>query len=259
MSGFAKGLYNVTIQTFLLLRRDKVFLPAVVAGIMIAALANIISDWSVEDFSKILYDVGAFGFHVTGSMVAIFWGTKVFGDARTEGSLEVQLAAPVSRSVWMVGKYLGLALALVFLWAVMLVFWQVLMQLNKFGWINERQGVFFLFQLIGWLVVGAIATFFSSFCSTTVSMFESFCMWIAGLATALVAESLATNTPLVTRNLIVGLSQAWDLQQFNLVRYVISEPALPLHEVGWRAAYGIMLIFILITSGCIVFTKRDVI
>jgi len=255
----ARGLLNVTLQTFLLLRRDRVFVPAVVAGVMIAAMANLISDWSVEDFSKILYDVGAFGFHVTGNIVAIFWGTKIFGDARTEGSLEVQLAAPINRTTWLTGKFLGLSISLVFLWLILLVFWQGLMKLNYFGWLDARQGVFFIFQLLGWLVVAAIATFFSSFCSATVALFSSFCLWLAGIATALVAGSLSSNTPEVTRKFVEGLAQVWDLQQFNLVRYVVTEPPLPLHELGWRASYGVILILLLITTGSIIFSRRDVI
>jgi len=258
MSAFGKGLINITLQTFILLRRDSVFIPAVVAGIMIGAMANLISQWSVEDFDKILYDVGAFGFQLTGSIVAIFWGTKIFGDARTEGSLEVQLAAPVGRSTWLVGKFLGLALALVLLWLILLGFWQILMKLNYFDWLDARQGAFFAFQLLGWLVVAAIATFFSSFCSATVALFSSFCMWLSGIATALIASSMSSNTAAPTQAFVKGLAQVWDLQQFNLVRYVVSEPALPLHELGWRAAYGVLLIVLLITSGCIVFSRRDV-
>src|SRR5271169_3241497 len=107
-----RAIRVIALETFLLLRRDRIFAPALVLGLAACALALLASDWSIEDFSKILYDVGYFGFQITGGLVALVWGTKTVGDSRQEGSLEVQLAAPISRFTWLIGKYLGLATCL---------------------------------------------------------------------------------------------------------------------------------------------------
>src|SRR5690606_34381136 len=111
----AKVVSVIAWETFVLLRRDKIFVPALVISLLISVLANLASDWSVEDFEKILFDIGFFGFQMTGSLVAIFWGAKIISDSRQEGSLEVQLAAPISRGSWIIGKYAGLCLCLVVL------------------------------------------------------------------------------------------------------------------------------------------------
>ncbi len=58
ISRTSRTLSVISWETFVLLRRDKVFVPALVASLLISAFANLASDWSVEDFTKILFDIG---------------------------------------------------------------------------------------------------------------------------------------------------------------------------------------------------------
>lgn len=254
-----KATLLIARETFLLLKRDKVFLPALIAGCGVALIANIASDWGVEEFVKILFDVGYFGFQLVGISVAVFWGIKSITDSRSLGALEVQLAAPVSRTAWLVGKYLGLAMALVLLWLGLIATWWAFMVLNDFGPMTLPTLGAFAFMLLGWLVVAAVATLFASFTGQAVAMFSSVSLLLVGLASALVANTLSVETGETAKRLVRGVARLWDLQQFNLIEKALSPSAWPDRMVLLtRGAYGGVLIVLLISLACLVFARRDV-
>jgi Cu-processing system permease protein len=248
----------VTRESFLLLRRDKIFIPAAIAGVVVALFANVASEWGIEEFSKILFDVGALGFHLTGSLVAIFWGTRTVSEARADGSLEIQLAAPIGRVSWLTGKYLGLVLALVWLWVMLVVFWQVLMMTNNFGLMSQAQVTFFVFQLLEWCIVGALALFYSTFAGVTIAIFASITTWMIGLVSLPVYQALPPGADRFTTAIVEGVARFWNLRQFNLASYATGYEKVSFGELQLRGAYGLLLILIIMSVSCVVFRRRDV-
>ncbi len=258
MGNVLQGLLVVSGEAFTLLKRDRVFLPALAFGVAVVFLANLASDWSVAEFYKILFDIGYFGFQMVGLAGAVFWGIKSISDSRHQGALEVQLAAPVGRTTWLVGKYLGLALALVLLWLLLLAIWWAVMYANAFGHMTGPQIATFVFMLIGWLVVAAVATLFASCTGQAVAMFATVAAILVGLASSLVASTLSRESSAASRSLVQGVARIWDLQQFNLVNRATEGSFPEAAELMNRAAYGGLLILLLISLACLVFARRDV-
>jgi len=255
----SNAIYVIMQETFLVLRRDRIFIPALIAGLLITIMANLASDWSIEDFRKILFDVGTFGFQMTGSLVAIFWGTKLIHDAKQDGSIEQQLAAPISRGSWLIGRFLGLAQCLLVIAVIFTTLWQVFMLLNNFGLMNPKHLTIFGFMFLGWLVLAAMAMFFASFCGSGVAMFSSICLWFGGLMTNLVYQNLPINIGSTSKFAVSALARAWDLQQFNLINEVYTRDIMVHSELWYRFGYGIGLIAVLLTISTIGFNKKDVI
>lgn len=253
-----KAVMLVTRESFLLLRRDKIFIPAAIAGVLVAMFANIASEWGIEEFSKILFDIGALGFHVTGSLVAIFWGTRTVSEARADGSLEIQLAAPISRVAWLTGKYLGLVLALVWLWLMLVAFWQLLMVANNFGIMSRPQLTFFAFQLLEWCIVGALSLFYSTFAGVTIAIFASITTWMIGLISMPVYQALPPGVDRFTAAIVKTMARCWDLRQFNLAPYATGYEKLSLGDLQLRGAYGLLLVLLIMSVSCVFFRRRDV-
>jgi len=253
-----RTLSVISWETFVLLRRDKVFVPALVASLLISAFANLASDWSVEDFTKILFDIGFFGFHLTGSLVAIFWGAKIISDSKQEGSLEVQLAAPISRSTWIVGKYVGLSLCLMTLGLILYVIWQGLMLLNNFGWMTQNQTICYLYMVLSWLVQGALAIMLASFMGQAIAMFATLCLWLTGMSSSLVANTVSPDSSYLLKTFVGGIARFWDFQQFNLIDFIQNNNWLESRELAYRAAYGVLLILVQLSLSVTIFSNRDV-
>lgn len=253
------ALATVTSESFLLLRRDRVFVPALFAGLVISGFAHTASYWGMEDFDRILFDIGAFGIQLTGSLVALFWGTKLLTEARRDGSVEVELAAPISRPVWLIGKFLGLVLSLLFLAAGLIAIWQVVLLLRGEGWMARPEALTFAYMTLGWLVIGSMGLFLSSFAGHAVALFGAAALWIAGLVTRLVSETLLNSASETTRAVVASLARVWDLQQFNLTEWVSRGSLPPDAELALRAAYGGLLIAAFLTAACITLQKRDIV
>src|SRR5438876_929135 len=103
-----RSVIEIARETIYLLKRGPIFIPTIVFSIIVSAFATIASTWGVAEFRKILFDIAGFGFHLTGNLIAVIWSVKVLAVARIDGSLEVQLASPVSRSAWLLGRFLGI-------------------------------------------------------------------------------------------------------------------------------------------------------
>ena len=63
-----RALVAVSMETFLRLRRDKIFVPAALVGCGLLLMSGLASYWGVEEFFKILYDLGSFAWLMTGPL-----------------------------------------------------------------------------------------------------------------------------------------------------------------------------------------------
>ena len=249
-----RALGVVTLQTFTLLRRDRIFWPALAAAAFIAAAAAVASSWGTQE----LYDYGLLGFQMTGSTVAIFWGVKMIGDARQDGSMEVQLAAPVSRGLWLVGKYFGLSACLLMVSVVFVVLWEATLFALHYRLMGAPQLLVFALMGLGWLVDAALAVFFATLTRPSLAIFATFAAWIAGLTSALIDQAMTPETPEELRAAVSTIARYWDLQQFNL-----ADKALEAHLPAFaptldRGLYGLVLIAILVTLSSAISSRRDV-
>lgn len=244
--------------TFLKLRRDRVQIGAVVGGLGLIAFAALASQWALEDILKIFFDFATFGCHVIGASIALFWGTKMVADARRDGSLEIHMAAPVGRSSWIVGNFLGLSAALIVLGGILLAFWQVAMMYLGFGWMTPQQLMIFPLLILGWMVIGALAIFFASFTSAAVALFCGSSAWVAGLVSFPVSRALGSETPESTRKLVEGIAMIWNLKQFQIGELATSSQAMTLKEWGNYCAHGLALSLFLVALACLFFRNRDV-
>ena len=248
----------VAWQTFTLLRRDKMVRAAVIAGFLTTVLALLASTWSIEDQIKILFDVGFFCFQLVGSIMAIFWGSKSVGDSRQDGAIEWQLAAPISRTSWLLGKYLGLAVSTLLLGAVLLFIWQLGMILGGYGTLSLGQLAVYLLMLLGWLVLLALSLLFSVSMRFSLALFAGVGVWLVGLTSAAVAAALTPETPPEAQAVVRVLARAWDLQAFNLVDRVLEAPGISPASLLNHVGYGIVLIAIFLTVAALASQRGDI-
>lgn len=250
----------VAHESWLLLKRDRIFFPTAIAGVLIALFAGMASDWGIEEFQKILFDVGYTGFLLVGSAVALFWGSRTVSDSTSEGSLEIPFSTPISRPSWLLGRFLGLALVLLFMGCLLVFALQVAMLIAGFGVMHARFLVMFLLVFQSWLVTAALATFFSCFSGQTVALFCSICLWYVGLVSDVVAKSLPQKTEPFVRSVVENLATYWNLQRFDLGYLAQYQTELPTAtELIFRAGYGFACIGCFLCMACLALSRRDII
>lgn len=251
------ALLAITRATLLGLRRGPVFIPVLILIGFLAIFASIASSWGIAEFRKILFDIGSFSFHITGNFIAIFWAVKVLVMSRLDGSIETQLASPVSRPLWILGRALGLGFALVVLGFSLTFLWQIMMFLTGFGLMRSEELFSFLSQILGWLVISSVGLFFASFCGLVTAIFAAFASLVAGLMTELIVSTLREedNVWSFLAYFFKILSKLWNLQVFN------RSPAFFLEGGGtiflWTTSYAFLLISLFLCATALIFSRKE--
>ncbi len=254
-----RTLFSVAGETFLRLRRDKIFIPALLIGLGLLGLSGLASFWGVEEFFKILYDLGSTAYLFTGATVAIFWGNKIVSDSRQEGSLEVQLASPIGRSTWLLGKFLGLSASLILLALVFLIAWQGVYLYYNMGFIHKPDLVLFGVLTMAWFVLAALSILFATMATQAIALFCSLWMFVCGLVSAPVMQALSPETPAATRKVVEVIAGVWNLHLFNLSQLAIMHAVPSGPVIAARVGYGCILIAFFLAAACVAFQRRDII
>ena len=250
----------IASDTLTLLRRDKAFLPAIIISLFFGVFAVLAADWGIEEFDRIILDIGKLCFQLTGGLIAIFWGVKSISDSRSEGSLEVQLSSPISRVSWIFGKFLGVSSALVILGYSMFVTWSVALYLGGYSWLSTDYLLVFTFQILSWIIVSSFAIFFSSFMSSATSMFSVLCTWIIASVSSSIVGTLTEDTNAVTRFIIEKTQSLLDLSHFIIGSIEVYKGlVLPSSDtLIYSGLYGLAVISVLNGISMIIFQKRDI-
>lgn len=247
-------------QTFLMLKRDKIFIPMLFIAFLLFSFANLASRWGIEIFDKILFDIGFFTYHFTGALVAIFWGTKLISDAKKEGSLELELAAPVSRGIWLMSKFMGLVFALLIVGIIFTVMWQLLVIAAGWGWFKMQYLIVIALLTLEWVVVASLSIMFSVFThSSALALFFTLCSWLIGLVSFSIYYNLTDNVHELSKKIVEIIAIVWNLQKLNLSDLALSSEFISMREIFWRCLYGVILIAIILSVSVFVFKRKDII
>ncbi len=251
-------MFSVARITFLRLRRDKIFLPAAAVGSLAIIMSGVASYWGVEEFFKILFDLSSFVFQMVGVSVAIFWGVKLINDSKQEGSIELELSSPIGRSEWILGKFLGLAAALILLALSLMLAWQLVFWGYGMGMTTLKALQIFASLTLGWLVMGALAISLASLSSQGVALFASLWCLILGLVTGPIYQSLAPDTPKFMQESIAFVAGIWDLHRFDLSALGPQmTQTIPWSKLQDPLAYGLGLVAFFLATACLVFQRRQ--
>ncbi len=253
-----RAWWQLSKESFLTLRRDRIFLPIVIAGFAIASFSNLASNWGFESFEKILFDLGLVGFRLTGGIVAILWGVRLVTDPLQDRSIELRVATPTSRSVWLLGRYTGLAICLVFTGAVFAAVWQLLMLMNQFGAMTNLQAWSLGFLFLEWITLGALGLLMGTLAGFSTALFVTFALWLGGLLAPIVAATLDPSVAPAQKSLIEFMADVWNFQRFNLVDQVTAGAhTIMMSDLIPRLTWAGSVTVGCLALACLVFHKKD--
>lgn len=170
---------GVTLRELL---RRKVQVNLLVFGTLLVVSSYVMSLLTLGFMRRILADFGLSAMELTGTLLAIFLGASVVAGDVEKRVVYPILAKPVSRTQYVVGRWLGLAFALVINLAVMSLALAAVLVFEARS-LSTLDGVFAAaVALMGLqlVVVGAIAVLFSCFTSTTLAAIFTTSLAVAG-------------------------------------------------------------------------------
>jgi ABC-type transport system involved in multi-copper enzyme maturation permease subunit len=260
----------VAISVFKESVRDRVLYNLVFFAILLIASSYLLGQLTAGQDVKIIKDLGLAATAVFGLFIAIFIGIGLVSKEVERRSVYSLLSKPISRSQFVVGKYLGLVLTLavnvavmtIALYAVLAVLTYLAPAAQRAAW--EAPGtdprilkaIALIFMQL--MIVTAIALFFSTFSTPLLSAALTFGFYIVGHFNADLKnfDRIVESQPAVW--LARGLYHVLpDFSAFDVKTEVVHGLHVPAGYIAATAGYGLAYIAVLVAVAVLIFSRRD--
>lgn len=247
----------IAVNAFRESLRDKILYNLVLFAGLLIGLSVLLADLSITEHHKVIADMGLAAINVIGVIIAIFVGISLVNKEIERRTIYTIMARPISRTFFIMGKYLGLALTLfvnmAIMWAVfLLTLWLYHVPIHP----SLFQAVALIFVEI--LVVTAVALFFSTFTSTTLSAIFTLGLYVIGHLTADLRSMVANSESGAVKAVVDLLYYLCpNLEMLNIKGQAAVGIAAGPEYVLMASLYGLVYAGFLLTGACLVFQQRD--
>ena len=239
--------------------RDRVLYNLIAFALLMSGAAILVGQISVGIERLVVVNLGLTAISIFGVVTAIFIGIGLVAKEIEKRTLYTVLSRPVQRWEFIIGKFLGLAGTLTvntFFMAIG-VFASLLYVSHKIqpadGWIL----IALYFIILQFVIITAIALFFSSFSTPLMSAVFAFAIFIIGSF----AEDLRGFAAMAHGGLKwLTMAVAYlvpNLSALNIISSVAhSQPVSP-QLILWNSAYAMVYAGMVLSGAVLIFERRD--
>ncbi len=250
-------LMVVAGNTFRETIRDKILYNLVLFAVLLIGTSVLLGTLTIGEQARIVNDLGLAAINLVAVIIAIFVGIGLVTKEIERRTVYTILARPITRVQFVLGKYMGLGLIVIVNITIMFVMFLGTIWLTG----NAIHGS--LFQaveliLVETLLVMAMALFFSTFCSSTLSATMTLGLFVIGHLTSDLKGIAEKSQSQFTETALTALYYIFpNLEMLNIKGQAASGILV---EMGYQAtatAYGLAYAGLLLTGACLVFQRRD--
>jgi ABC-type transport system involved in multi-copper enzyme maturation permease subunit len=246
------ALAAVTVREAL---RRKVQVNLLLFALFLVVASLVLSSLTIGEMHRIASDLGLTAMELMGSLIAVFLGASLVAGDVERRVLYPVIAKPVSRAQYLLGRYLGLAATLLLNLAVMGATLAAMLALEERSLRPIDLALLSAYAMMGvqFLVIAAVAVFFSSMTSTTLAAIFALALTLAG--------RLSNDLRTLWTGAGSGLGKAlWYLLP-NLGSLSLNESVVyrtPPPATAWLAAlYALLYAAAVLALAAAVFERRD--
>lgn len=240
--------------------RDRILYIIGFYGIVLLALEYLLPELAAATEDKMFPDFGLAAMSILGLIVAVFVGTGLIHKEIEKRTILMLIAKPVSRSEFVIGKYLGLIVVLTVLISTMTAIFLGFLYYGKIDYSIASILIFVLFLLLQLSLITAVALALSVFTNQLLSTALTFAVYLIGNISQDLLE-LGHRS----RNLgIERLTQALylivpDLSRLDFKNDVIyGLQALPSFQaLAFDAAYSLLYCTMILALTILIFSQRE--
>ncbi len=248
----------LALNTFREAVRDKVLYSILFFAGGVILLSLVLQQVTIGDQDKVVRSVGQGAIDLFGSIIAMFLGVSLIWKELERRTVYTILSKPISRWVFILGKYAGLMLTVAAEVGILLVVYTLLMTLQQ-GFPPPVVFVSVGLLLVELALLTAWATLFGAYSSpTTASAFILAVFVIGHLADDIwLYGSQADNEALrqVARALYWMLP---NFEIFNIRDYAVHERPVPWDRVWPALGYGLAYTAAVLAGAVAVFRNKDI-
>ena len=260
----------VALNTFREAVRDRVFYNLLLFAVLLVGTSLVIGQLAAGQDVKIIKDLGLAATLLFGVGIAVFIGIQLVAREVERRSVHATLSKPVSRPVFLLGKYFGLLLTLAVnslvmaaaLYVVLTVYWTLTPPGVQAIWTAPAVDPKLLIALglifIELALVTALALLFSTYSSALLSATFTTAIWVAGHF----VEDLRTLDQVGASGTTAWVAWAvsWvlpNLALFDIKAEVVHGIAVPATQVVAAIGYGVTYSAAVLLLAVLVFQRRD--
>ena len=250
-------LMVVAGNTFRETIRDKILYNLVLFAVLLIGASVLLGTLTIGEQARIVNDLGLAAINLVAVIIAVFVGIGLVTKEIERRTVYTILARPITRVQFVLGKYMGLGLIVVV--NVTIMFGMFLGTI----WLTGNAIHVSLFQaveliLVETLLVMAIALFFSTFSSSTLSAIITLGLFVIGHLTSDLKGIAEKSQSQFTEAALTALYYVCpNLEMLNIKGQAASGLLV---EAGYQAtatAYGLLYAGLLLTGACLIFQRRD--
>ena len=238
--------------------RDRVFHSIFFFAIALLLFSLVLQDVTIGDQDKIVRSVAQGGIDLFAAIIAIFLGISLVWKELEKKTIYTILSKPISRPVFILGKYVGLMMTVVTEVLLLSFFYTVLISLQQ----GFPPLIFFVSMgllLVELALLTAWATLFSAYSAPmTASAFSLAIFCIGHLADDLWLLGANSQSEAFER-LLRGLY--WLLPNFQVLSIrdlSVHERAIPWQQISAATGYGLLYTMIVLFFAVRIFQRRDI-
>lgn len=253
----ARAIGAIAEVTFREILRDKVLYNIVLFAVLLLGMGFLASRLTFVRPERVVLDFGMSALNVACAMIAIFGGATLLPREFERRTLTVALSRPISRSLFVLGKFLGLAAILALNTALLAAAFFIVLGFTGDGLAEAGSPTLLialgLLLIQSWLIA-ALAVFFSSWSTASVAAVSTIGLYLVGNNVSQIRFVAAKIRSPMASATIEGLSLFLpNLEYFNLgTKVTYGLPVSGLYLLGCLSYAALWLTMILWLSGWLV-------
>jgi ABC-type transport system involved in multi-copper enzyme maturation permease subunit len=249
----------IATNTFREAVRDRVLYNLIAFALLLTGAAVLVGQISIDIEKLVVINLGLTAVSLFGIVIAIFIGIGLVSKEIDKRTLYTVLSRPVRRWEFIAGKFFGLAGTLVVNTLLMAIgmfaaLLYVSRQFSGSDW-SILTGLYFI--VLQFVVITALALFFSSFSSPLLSAVFTFSLFVIGTF----AEDLrgfAQMTHGVSRVLATGAAYVVpNFSALNVISQVAHGGRVSSQLVLYNTAYALMYSLTVLSAAVLIFERRN--
>jgi ABC-type transport system involved in multi-copper enzyme maturation permease subunit len=240
--------------------RQRLAVNLLVFAVALVVASLTISALTFGEQYRIIVDLGLSSMEVFGTLIATFLGAGLIARDVEKRSVYPVIAKPVSRSQYVVGRYLGLlATTTLNLLVMALVFAVVLgAHTGGFGFLTDSPFLLVLLALVvQFAMVAAVATFFSAFTTVTLAAIFTLSLVVAGHLASDLVRYWAGKGVWAGRAGTALYAVVPNLEALNLKEAMVYRDAVAAGFAVTGLGYGLLYAGAVLAFAAAIFSRRD--
>lgn len=250
-------LLAIAHNTFKETIRDRILYNILVFSILLIAFSYFLISLDIVGDDKIVVDLSLACISIFGVLIAIFIGIGLVYKEIEKRTIYTILSKPVSRPVFLLGKYLGLLITLLANVVIMTAVMYAVLAFTRRGVdLSILKAVFLIY--IELMLITAISFFFSSFTTPTLSAIFSLSFFVIGHVTENL-EALGQKSEVASvRHLISAIYHVIpDFNYFNIRPEIVHSLPVSIKQIWFSSMYGLFYIAIFYILAIMIFSRKD--